>query len=108
MPETIKDYSLIGDLHSAALVSKSGSIDWLCLPHFDSPSIFAKLLDVEGGFFSLDTQGYTVKSYYVNDTAILETVLENAQCEISLKDFMVPQPKYPLSLIHISEPTRPY
>lgn len=92
---TIEDYFLIGDLHSAALVSKMGSIDWLCLPHFDSPSIFAKLLDSKGGSFALDTQGYEVKSYYVKDTAILETVLQKEKVEISLKDFMVPQPKYP-------------
>jgi len=92
---SIKDYSIIGDLHSAALVSKTGSIDWLCLPHFDSPSIFARLLDPNGGSFTLKTDGYTVSSYYVNDTAILETVFKNDTTEISIKDFMVPQPKYP-------------
>ena len=91
----IKDYFLIGDLHSTALVSTVGSIDWLCLPHFDSPSIFAKLLDTEGGSFTLDTDGYEVKSYYVHETAILETVLQKDALEISVKDFMVPQPKYP-------------
>lgn len=92
---TIKDYFLIGDLHSAALISKTGSIDWLCLPHFDSPSIFAKLLDADGGSFAFDIDGYNVTTYYVNDTAILETVLQKDALEISLKDFMVPQPKYP-------------
>lgn len=91
----IKDYLLIGDLHSAALVSKRGAIDWLCLPHFDSPSIFAKMLDQEGGSFEVDTKGFQTKSYYINDTAIVETVLLNADTEVSLKDFMVPQPKYP-------------
>lgn len=91
----IEDYFLIGDLHSAALVSKTGSIDWLCLPHFDSPSIFARLLDQNGGCFTIDTEGFAVNSYYVNDTAILETVLQKNRIEISLKDFMVPQPKYP-------------
>ncbi|HSX08736.1 MAG TPA: glycoside hydrolase family 15 protein [Candidatus Saccharimonadales bacterium] len=92
---SIKDYSLIGDLHSAALVSKAGSIDWLCLPHFDSPSIFARLLDPEGGSFTIETQDYAVSSYYIKDTAILETVFKSDQVEISIKDFMVPQPKYP-------------
>ena len=92
---TLKDYFLIGDLHSAALVSKTGSIDWLCLPHFDSPSIFARLLDPNGGSFTLETEGYEVSSYYIKDTAILETVLQKGQSEVSLKDFMVPQPKYP-------------
>ncbi len=92
---TIEDYFLVGDLHSAALVSKTGSIDWLCLPHFDSPSIFAKLLDDKGGFFALDTSGFDVKSYYINNTAILETVVQKDKTEVSIKDFMVPQPKYP-------------
>jgi GH15 family glucan-1,4-alpha-glucosidase len=93
---TIGDYFIIGDLHSAALISKAGSIDWLCLPHFDSPSIFAQLLDDhQGGSFSVDTSGYEVSAYYVNDTAILETVLKNSKTEVSIKDFMVPQPKYP-------------
>lgn len=91
----INDYLLIGDLHSAALVSTSGAIDWLCLPHFDSPSIFARLLDPEGGTFALDTTGFQTKSYYVNDTAIIETVLLKGDTEVAVKDFMVPQPKYP-------------
>ena len=92
---SIKNYSLIGDLHSAALVSKVGSIDWLCLPHFDSASIFAKLLDPNCGSFDVLTDGYEVSSYYIKDTAILETVLQDKENEISVKDFMVPQPKYP-------------
>ena len=48
----IKDFGLIGDLHTAALVSKNGSIDWCCWPDFDSPAVFCKLLDAElGGSF---------------------------------------------------------
>ena len=49
----IADYALLSDRHSAALVSRDGSIDWLCFPRFDSPSIFARLLGDEAGHWSI-------------------------------------------------------
>ena len=49
----IADYALLSDRHSAALVSRAGSIDWLCFPRFDSPSIFARLLGDEAGHWSI-------------------------------------------------------
>ena len=50
----IESYGVIGDLHTVALVGMDGSIDWCCLPHFDSPSIFAAILDEhKGGFFKI-------------------------------------------------------
>ncbi|MBI4100157.1 glycoside hydrolase family 15 protein [Candidatus Microgenomates bacterium] len=89
----IKDNYIIGDLHSAALVSKNASIDWLCLPHFDSPSIFAKLLDKKAGSFSIDTSGYSVTSKYIKDTAIVEHTFQSNNAHFLVKDFMVPVPK---------------
>ena len=51
-------YGVIGDMRSVALVGNNGSIDWCCLPHFDSPSVFAAILDDQkGGFFSLAPAG---------------------------------------------------
>jgi GH15 family glucan-1,4-alpha-glucosidase len=87
----IKDYFLIGSLHTTALVSKNGSIDWLCFPHFDSHTIFAKMLDTSGGSFDIEMPGYSCSSAYVNETAVVEHKFKNENCEFVLKDFMLPQ-----------------
>ncbi len=86
----IKDYFLIGDLHTAALVSKTGSIDWLCLPNFDSPSVFAKILDEDAGSFCIDQKNFEASSEYLDESAIVETRLKNSESEISVKSFMLP------------------
>lgn len=89
----IKDYFLIGDLHTAALVSKGGSIDWMCLPYFDSPSVFASILDEEkGGTFSVAMDGYASKATYMPYTAIVETTFEKGGDSFTVKDFMLPRP----------------
>ena len=74
-------YSLIGNCTTAALVSNDCSIDWLCLPFFDSPSIFGRILDEEkGGYFKI-TGVDTVKTYqsYIPHTAIVKTTFETKQ-----------------------------
>jgi GH15 family glucan-1,4-alpha-glucosidase len=71
----IEDHGVIGDLLTAALVGTNGAIDWLCLPHFDSPSIFGAILDQEkGGYFKIaPTQPCNNKQMYFSDTNVLRT-----------------------------------
>ena len=73
------DYGVIGNCRSAALVSKTGSIDWFCFPDFDSPSIFAKLLDKEkGGSFHFEvSDDYNITQKYNGNTNILMTRFES-------------------------------
>jgi len=74
--QPIQDYGIIGDMHSAALVGTDGSIDWLCFPHFDSPSVFAAILDDEkGGRFKIapSAEGAARKQLYWPDTNVLIT-----------------------------------
>ena len=76
MPLRIEDYALIGDLHTAALVGRDGSIDWLCMPRYDSPSMFGALLgDADHGRWLLAPAGKVTSSerHYVRDTFVLVT-----------------------------------
>ncbi len=75
----IGDYALLSDRHSAALVSLAGSIDWLCIPRFDSPSIFARLLGEQAGYWSVRARGAgAVTRRYVDRTMVLETTYRTA------------------------------
>ena len=77
----IADYGLIGECHTAALVSRGGSIDWCCLPRLDSGSYFGRLVDWEkGGFCSVHPagEGWTSARRYVDDTLVLETTFTDA------------------------------
>jgi GH15 family glucan-1,4-alpha-glucosidase len=90
----IEDYALIGDTRSAALVGRDGSIDWLCLPRFDSPSCFARLLgDESNGFWRLAPAGHetATRRAYAGDTLILETVWETPTGTVKVIDFMPPR-----------------
>src|SRR6201999_58071 len=86
----IADYPIIGDTRSAALVSRDGSIDWLAWPRFDSPSLFARLLDAErGGYFSVRPAiPFTSRRRYVDDTNVLETTFECDRGIVTLLDLM--------------------
>jgi GH15 family glucan-1,4-alpha-glucosidase len=87
----IGDHGLIGDLQTAALVSTDGSLDWFCCPRFDSPSVFASLLDAErGGYFRIvpDRDEYVTKQLYLPDTAILITRFMTPDGVGEVHDFM--------------------
>jgi GH15 family glucan-1,4-alpha-glucosidase len=87
----IADHGLIGDLQTAALVSTDGEIDWLCMPRFDSPSVFGSLLDSEkGGYFRIHPagEGYTSRQMYLPDTAVLVTRFMSEEGVAEVIDFM--------------------
>ncbi|CAM5395955.1 Glycoside hydrolase family 15 protein OS=Streptomyces alboniger OX=132473 GN=CP975_07370 PE=4 SV=1 [Streptomyces alboniger] len=92
----IAEHGMVGDLQTAALVSSGGTIDWWCTPRFDSPSVFASLLDSErGGHCRLaadvpDGEGMTVRQLYLSDTAILITRFMAPGGVGEVADFMVP------------------
>ncbi len=87
------DYGIIGNCRTAALISKEGSIDWFCLPDFDSPSVFAKLLDEEiGGSFGFQvSDDYNITQTYLGHTNILSTRYEATNDAFIVYDYM---PRY--------------
>jgi GH15 family glucan-1,4-alpha-glucosidase len=87
----IEDYGLIGNMHTAALVGRNGSIDWLCLPHFDSPSVFAGILDQnKGGFWRIApvTEWATRRQMYWPGTNVLITRFLLAEGVVEVVDYM--------------------
>jgi GH15 family glucan-1,4-alpha-glucosidase len=87
----ISDHGLIGDLQTAALVTTDGTLDWFCCPRFDSPSVFASLLDAErGGFYRIapDRDDYVTRQLYLPDTAILITRFMTPDGVGEVHDFM--------------------
>ncbi|MGB0908957.1 MAG: glycoside hydrolase family 15 protein, partial [Nitrospirales bacterium] len=89
--QPIENYGLIGNMRTSALVGMNGSIDWFCYPHFDSPSIFAAILDdKKGGMFSIapTSKKVTNKQYYWPDTNVLVTRFLSPQGVSRVIDFM--------------------
>ncbi|CAA9453220.1 MAG: GH15 [uncultured Rubrobacteraceae bacterium] len=87
----IAAYGIIGAMTTCALVSKAGSIDWLCMPDFDSPAVFGRILDWrKGGYFQIAPQGVqSVERRYLPRTNVLETTFSTATGLATLTDFMV-------------------
>lgn len=89
--QPIEDYGVIGDMHTAALVGKNGSIDWYCYPYFDSPSVFAAILDDErGGRFKIAPAGRVTncKQFYWPGTNVLVTRFLSPEGVAELIDYM--------------------
>src|SRR5262249_22622259 len=90
--EPIENHGIVGNMHSAALVGLDGSIDWLCLPRFDSPSVFGAILDADkGGRFKIAPAmagALRQKQYYWPETNILVTRFLHADGIAEIDDFM--------------------
>jgi len=101
----IEDYALLGDTQTAALVGRDGSIDWLCLPRFDSGAVFAALLGTEqhGRWLVAPAAGVTaVRRRYRAETLVLETEFDTAEGTVRLIDFMPPRGEAP-DVVRIAE-----
>ena len=85
----IADYGLLADCSSAALVDRAGSIDWLCLPRYDSPAVFARILDPGAGHWSIRPAGpFTTERRYLPGTLIVETTFTTGTGVVRLTDAM--------------------
>jgi GH15 family glucan-1,4-alpha-glucosidase len=102
----IEDYALIGDTHTAALVGRDGSIDWLCLPRFDSDACFARLVgNEENGFWRIAPKKSPLPGHgkpllakrrrYVGDTLVLETEFDTSSGSVRITDFMPRRDQFP-------------
>src|ERR1700733_11832142 len=101
----IENYGVIGDLNTVALVGLNGSIDFFCYLHFDSPTVFARLLDSEkGGFYSISPQqeDFKKRQMYLPDTNVLLTRFLSNQGIVEMTDCMPVRPQGPgMQLIRI-------
>ncbi len=83
----IADYGFVSDCHSAALINRQGSVDWWCVPRFDSPSVFGRLLDADAGHWSIrPVDDFNVERRYAESSLILRSVFETAHGQVTLTD----------------------
>ena len=88
--QPIASYGLLADCNSAALLSRAGSIDWLCVPRYDSPAVFARLLDREGGHWSIRPRGpFRSERRYLPGTLVIETTFTTDTGSAWMRDAMV-------------------
>ena len=108
MPLPIEDYALLGDTQTAALVGRDGSIDWLCLPRFDSGACFAALLGQEGNgrwLIAPEGAGLATRRQYQDGTLVLHTEWETPDGAVRVVDFMPPRGRNP-DVVRIVEGVR--
>ena len=89
--QPINSYGVIGDCHSTVLIAPDGSVDWGCLPDFDSPAIFCRLLDSErGGYFQIAPTDNTIPGFqrYLRGSNVLQTRFASTSGEVVVTDFM--------------------
>src|ERR671925_1966562 len=87
--QPIGEYGLLADCNSSALVSRDGSIDWLCLPRYDSDAIFARILDPDGGHWSIRPVGeYRVERRYLPGSLVVETAFTTPTGVVRVRDAM--------------------
>ena len=93
MKSNTLNFGIIGNCQSSALINENSSIDWCCLPQFDSASVFAKILDEQkGGSFKIECdETYNTSQNYIENTSILVTKFENEENSFEVIDFM---PRY--------------
>src|SRR5437667_2866984 len=88
--QPIADYGLLADCNSAALVARDGSIDWLCVPRYDSESVFGRILDEAAGHWSIRPAGaFTSERRYLPGTLVVETTFTTDTGSVTLTDAML-------------------